>query len=120
MTSEVATGEDGLCSAEKKSDCEGDNQEIYSQVGNEIMAKIEAAEEAGHRECTEGGCKCYEAVIDSDLAKFPKVTREMLSDTRDIILPKAFHSLLNEISNPKFRTLRKHMQADQIDCLIML
>ena len=90
MTSEVAT-DDGFCSAEKKSDCEGDKQQqTYSQVGNEILAKIEAAEEAGYRECTEGGCKCYEAVIDSDLAKFPKVTREMLSDIRDIILPKTF------------------------------
>ena len=89
MTSEVVT-DDGFCSAEKKSDCEGDNQEIYSQVGNEILAKIKAAEEASYRECTEGGCKCYEAVIDSDLAKFPKVTREMLSDIRDIILPKTF------------------------------
>ena len=88
---EVAT-KDGFCSADTKSDC-GSEKGAYSQFSNEILAKIAAAE-AGHEECTEGGCKCYEAVIDSDLAKFPTVTREMLTEIRDkIFLPGALSSL---------------------------
>ena len=80
LHSEVAT-EDGFCSADTKSDCESEKG-AYSQFSNEILGKIAAAE-AGYEECTEGGCKCYEAVIDSDLAKFPTVTREMLTEIRD-------------------------------------
>ena len=85
LHSEVAT-DDGFCSADTKSDCEIEKG-AYSQFSNEILGKIAAAE-AGYQECTEGGCKCYEAVIDSDLAKFPTVTREMLTEIRDkIFLP---------------------------------
>ena len=80
---EVTADDEGFCSAETKSDCESDGKQTYSQVSSEIWGKIEAAE-AGYKECRQGGCQCYEAVIDSDLAKFPKVTREMLSDTRDV------------------------------------
>ena len=85
LHSEVAT-DDGFCSADTKSDCEIEKG-AYSQFSNEILGKIAAAV-AGYEECTEGGCKCYEAVIDSDLAKFPTVTREMLKEIRDkIFLP---------------------------------
>ena len=80
LHSEVAT-EEGFCSADTKSDC-GSEKDAYSQFSNEILGKIAAAE-AGYEECMEGGCKCYEAVIDSDLAKFPTVTREMLTEIRD-------------------------------------
>ena len=61
-------------------------------MSNDILGKIEAAE-ADHRECREGGCKCYEAVIDSDLAKFPKVTRKMLADIRNAVK----HSVVYQI-----------------------
>ena len=85
LHSEVAT-EEGFCSADTKSGC-GSEKGAYSQFSNEILGKIAAAE-AGYEECTEGGCKCYEAVIDSDLAKFPTVTKEMLTEIRDkIFLP---------------------------------
>ena len=85
LHSEVAT-EEGFCSADTKSDC-GSEKDAYSQFSNEILGKIAAAE-AGYEECTEGGCNCYEAVIDSGLAKFPSVTKEMLTEIRDkIFLP---------------------------------
>ena len=82
---EVTSDDKGFCSVESRSDCEGDKLKTYSPLSNEILAKIEAAE-AGYVECKEGGCKCYEAVIDTDLAKFPRVTRQMLLDIRDFIL----------------------------------
>ena len=64
---EVTAYDEGFCSAETKSDCESDRKQTYSQVSSEILGKIEATE-ARYKECRQGGCRCYEAVIDSELS----------------------------------------------------
>ena len=90
-----AVAEDGFCSAAKTdtdSNCVSDETLFPASSASELFNKVQVAGE-NYRQCGAGGCECYEAVIDSDLAKFPQVTRKMLSDAREV----ARHSVVYQI-----------------------
>ena len=95
LVARAAAADDAFCSAAKTDgNCDGGSSSDQTRfsASSELFYKVQVAGE-NYRQCGEGGCECYEAVIDSDLAKFPKVTRKMLSDVREV----ARHSVVYQI-----------------------